>query len=1171
LKVNQLETLELDKNTSYEIKVIKRRNKMVNLISRSLWIAGVHHRDLYNVFNKYKNRSMVEVESYINLLSSQAIQFILEINKDFPFPYLKEEGMTFIYSMRRATPPPLEDVNFRVALAHLTELPTNTLTSESMEIQADAYLTKKKIFVELANQPSLVSNKACFEAPRSQGGRDYISRYWLDAMRKYTIEGEDDLKESLSNLGCSNPFSFEVPMSSFSIGPEDHSEDPWALRIGEGYPSSWKLNNKHQKTKFKTQVWAYPREKEKYLYPKINVPEVEVLTESVDVIKQLQVEWASKQLDSFRLFTVAYNLISNYKTMGLKPWLYALDIKERGNKHRIPNIPEWHNQVAANYIGDFGKVIVSRLCPNTFKEMNPILPISNYYYSGDFKSATDYIPFDVARGAWKVILDRLEILPWLKDAFSEILDYIIGPHIITWDREHRLNYSSIYSKKLQDYEEYVPVESFSPIDEDDYFPPRITFPCYSSCKNLVKFHKLYKETPTPTYENEFNKYRKKIVELKEISSMNLISLSDDIDDATRFLELSLYHVNHEIRKTSPYYKPPLDEIQYLREVLILQKQVAHSMYSGKETAATLFTLLLDKRNYSDEPNIRPARFKGEKGIVIDPPSFKKVQFQNKVRIIETISNLVSSRDILSRDDRLKRGPLALTNRFNTSMRWVVVNSMIDPSVTTREAIPSINSSIETTKGIYMCYGISFPALTLINHINHYNTNESKLLYKMIGFATVGDDNASGHENLDSINKLETSHESHGLVLNKPKSWISSKGYLIAEKIYVKKYVKHVLKIVELPNFKARILSPKDPTSAWLYLPQISYENMRFCSFDFKLRVLSTIYRLYERDYKFLLRNQFNIFEIPIQKPIFPISLFRNKGNFLYDAFKRGKIMEIRNICTIPTPDQGINRGLMRELIDFVPFETKNWSRPDFGLESSIRLADKQNWSKGDLLSSLTARCLNNPYRNPKPPPPSYKLTSMEVFMRFLSLKGKSHMNPRVHRLTSWDDEVVNTSLMGILSGETNFESGLTYGNEIYDHIEHVYLIDGRSNLYGCNTFPRGEFFNFELQVLSLDDRYESTLFVVLTPPFGNRLQKDRQLKTNRNFFCTWTVNRDSFSNFVNRSIRAFKSAKNLFWVSRDTSVSSLLTIINPESLFSPSDSVNGKFIRDSMKMFTFSE
>jgi len=417
--------------------------------------------------------------------------------------------------------------------------------------------------------------------------------------------------------------------------------------------------------------------------------------------------------------------------------------------------------------------------------------------------------------------------------------------------------------------------------------------------------------------------------------------------------------------------------------------------------------------------------------------------------------------------------------------------------------------------------------------------EHKLL-SIKNFATLGDDNCSGHDSKSSIDKLETEQENHGFIINYPKRYISKKGYLLGEELRLLKFVKGQRKFVQIPNFKMRVVTPKtERGNHWVTMPQVALMSCKNASSRLRQRVMSLVFSLYRKAYSYCLNAQLNIFNVPTNKPMFPYNLFPKKENYLYEAWEKKQFYQIKNIFTpVDETQPQVNRLLMRGLIDQLHNEGTTWSLPSFGTtQNDVVYADKREWNKGDLLDSLTARAIPNPYRNPNPSKRPNLLTAQECVHRFLKIKGDKHINPSIHSLNGWEDQKVKTSLMGILANESNFDVASTFGNEVYDDTKlEVYLVDG-SRDFGCQLGRLGDEHELELACMGASKHYSmfstKSLFIVISPPFTHS-PKDRQriVDSTGSYFATWFLpTHKRFEDFIYGCSRTFRNHRRKTFVS----------------------------------------
>jgi hypothetical protein len=537
-------------------------------------------------------------------------------------------------------------------------------------------------------------------------------------------------------------------------------------------------------------------------------------------------------------------------------------------------------------------------------------------------------------------------------------------------------------------------------------------------------------------------------------------------------------------------------------------------------------------------------------------SWKLDIFDSTKRLLDLINILTDPDKDLLPNGLLRRSPLSLKNSkeerlsmmYHTVFPWFsglgMENLVLYPN-------PDPEKMFRTTQGAYMCLGTTPALLTFLNHIAHFGLYERKLL-RMGDFATVGDDNISGHKNEESIEQLQTEQENVGFKVQYKKSWKSKKGYLLAEKLWLRN-PKGGFR--EINNFKARYFIPKKRGNHWLTIPTVAYESLRSASLEFRRRAMSVIFSQYKRNYEYCLKAGLNIFETPIHKPMFPMNLLAKKGNFLYEAFMNNKSTQIKNIFTAKDYTQDTDRNMLRELIDNLPGEGVSWSMPTFGRDFNYRPAEKREWRKGDLLNALTARSVNNPYRNPRASQHPQTVTAEIATYRFLKLKGEKHLSKTVHNLKEWEEEKVQTSLMGILSNQRNFDMSKVFQNDIYDTLKDVYIFDGRV-IEGCSQYKVSEEYKLEQQVLGAVCRQrleeKNILFLILAPKYGPD-NSDRQTIYHGNYFSVWfRQGRKLFIEFVKGCFRTFTNYERKYLVTYDRQIieqASSFRIISPNEFF----------------------
>lgn len=116
--------------------------------------------------------------------------------------------------------------------------------------------------------------------------------------------------------------------------------------------------------------------------------------------------------------------------MSRPPTLGVIDIPERGNKHRVPHIPEYHMVILTDIVGHLLFNFVKYLCPDTFSRRDYVLrdDPGKLYYDGDFQDATAWIPFE---NSMAVCERALEVIPETflsREEMRTVCKLVCGPH-----------------------------------------------------------------------------------------------------------------------------------------------------------------------------------------------------------------------------------------------------------------------------------------------------------------------------------------------------------------------------------------------------------------------------------------------------------------------------------------------------------------------------------------------------------------------------------------------------------------------------------------------------------------------------------------------------------------------------------------------------------------------
>jgi hypothetical protein len=130
--------------------------------------------------------------------------------------------------------------------------------------------------------------------------------------------------------------------------------------------------------------------------------------------------------------------------------------------------------------------------------------------------------------------------------------------------------------------------------------------------------------------------------------------------------------------------------------------------------------------------------------------------------------------------------------------------------------------VTAMRGLIMAYSIAAPALHLVGAIPHWK-------FRGVAFVITGDDNASRHPSVDSINRLETEKLRTGMVPHsKKKAARGPRGLLLAEELLVvPEGAKTGDYLRRVKNFPIRILFPQFITD-WhaITMPEAAYRNFK---------------------------------------------------------------------------------------------------------------------------------------------------------------------------------------------------------------------------------------------------------------------------------------------------------------------------------------------------------
>jgi len=288
----------------------------------------------------------------------------------------------------------------------------------------------------------------------------------------------------------------------------------------------------------------------------------------------------------------------------------------------------------------------------------------------------------------------------------------------------------------------------------------------------------------------------------------------------------------------------------------------------------------------------------------------------------------------------------------------------------------------------MCYGISFPAMTVLNQVCHTMWAVSMRIFPKTPWSTTGDDNSSAHKARDSIDRLVEAQEAVGFVVNRPKSFISQLGYIHAENLYLKLGNGITEK---QPVFRFRTIFPVDNANKWVTMPRAAYDQKEGLHPEQFHRLMQYIYNRYCYDYNNLYTMGIDIFGLPLGRPIFPHRLrpYLENGQYSLSPDKRVAI----NRLFEPSNDQHLDLTTFTETI-------KLWDMPDYRYVNlrevdfdEIRHLPRAETGDAKKIASRYSYLLTpNPYRNALPGK-SKPLLSQHVAVAYNMLRGTGHLSP----------------------------------------------------------------------------------------------------------------------------------------------------------------------------------
>lgn len=667
-----------------------------------------------------------------------------------------------------------------------------------------------------------------------------------------------------------------------------------------------------------------------------------------------------KQLDSYALFCIAFS-ISRAINEVRPPLLGECIIRERGNKYRIPHIPEWHNQILGEFVGSIGFKVVSFLCPNTFRQQHYSLKAeksrNRIIYSGDFKSATDYIPHHVARAAWEVILNRTDLTMEQRAPLLEAISMLICPHMI------------LDSDQVKEYRNQFNYEAF--IDLDPYAIDDVIIHTQTAAppgfNNLEAIH----ARPEKDY----------ISQIRDSGWLDYFSHDRTFEDNVDATDWEL--------KNSSYVRSQIpegyDEKDYIAPTP-LERSTGQIHVSLATEESSEYTDSKSDIIHYDNFGRRDFRNFGKRfgGVsTVGLPAYYKTKlvrfrdaynrrhnYPKKVSYMKDPSNIHDVYKLYLGDDRAFISKVPLSGTY-------------------LESLQNFPQGRVTVRGLHMCYGVSFPALTLINYMCHAHVPRNR-------FIITGDDNTSIHYDQQSIDQLRFNHSRCGLVENQPKTKIRRNAYLHAEVFGLITEKDDTVRLVDGLHLKS--LFPVDDVNHYLTVPRSIYGKVKTMPGKYQQRIYQYIFWKYEREYRYLLDNGFNIFTLPVGAPIFPIKL---DGMNYPTRFYSDRCMSraFGSVC----------RTTFSELYSrVITTRSEKGSRTVPDLESEY--ARPEVYTAEELTSALSSFAVPNQLRNPYP----YKAEEYKSPEEIIDILNEDGFSPLPGPIE--EQKLITTSILGILSG-----------------------------------------------------------------------------------------------------------------------------------------------------------
>jgi hypothetical protein len=389
--------------------------------SRLLWVVGIEKKDIENIFNSLCNYPTHYQQEFVNLLADEALEVFLRIRENKRFVGWKLEQLYAVYSARRALRAP-------PALEHPMENLRALFYKSGVKDRYDDYLHHfNSAFNDLnpilrAYMKPHDSFKACIERKQALGGFNWVTASLVQ--ERMIARGEYPTSSKWSeNREFRKLQELEIEYEQLY----DHFIQVRRLYHATQNEFFWNLMNKILGDRESILCKIDPLKYEL----RVHLSDAKELPLGAQQLLRIAEKQADKYLE---ILEIALEYIL---TPGYKPELYAIDLPERGGKHRIPLIPEWASGIVAGFMGEILKPTLDNINKSTFRGDNiRNQGRKNLYYSVDFSGGTDNFEWGPVRALWKIVLDRTEFPKWLrhlKKPLNEVIDKLIGPHLVFED------------------------------------------------------------------------------------------------------------------------------------------------------------------------------------------------------------------------------------------------------------------------------------------------------------------------------------------------------------------------------------------------------------------------------------------------------------------------------------------------------------------------------------------------------------------------------------------------------------------------------------------------------------------------------------------------------------------------------------------------------------------